>query len=200
MTARIALTGGIASGKTAVARMLEDKGAVLIDADVLSREAVAPGTRGLAAIVDRFGGIVLRPDGSLDRAKLGQIVFGDEHARADLNAIVHPAVRVRAAELQLQADPDAVVIQVIPLLVETGQAEDFDLVIVVDCDEQVQIQRLVQRDGFTRSEARSRLRAQASRAQRNAVADVIVDNSGTLDELRPRVDELWRRLTTPRPA
>ena len=137
---------------------------------------------------------MLTPDGALDRAKLGQIVFDDPVARADLNAIVHPAVRARAAELQLQAPPGAVVVQVIPLLVETGQADDFDLVVVVDADEAVQLRRLMQRNGYTPSQARARLKAQASRAERLEAADLVIDNSAGLPELEAQVDALWPRL------
>lgn len=191
MTRRIGLTGGIASGKTAVSDMLARRGAVIIDSDTLAREVVEPGTRGLEAIVERFGTTVLTPDGALDRAKLGQIVFDDPVARADLNAIVHPAVRARAAELQLRAPPGAVVVQVIPLLVETGQADDFDLVVVVDADEAVQLRRLMQRNGYTPSQARARLKAQASRAERLEAADLVIDNSAGLPELEAQVDALW---------
>ncbi|WP_347347080.1 dephospho-CoA kinase [Nigerium sp.] len=194
MTRRIGLTGGIASGKTAVSDMLARRGAVIIDSDTLAREVVEPGTRGLEAIVERFATTVLTPDGALDRAKLGQIVFDDPVARADLNAIVHPAVRARAAELQLQAPPGAVVVQVIPLLVETGQADDFDLVVVVDADEAVQLRRLMQRNGYTPSQARARLKAQASRAERLEAADLVIDNSAGLPELEAQVDALWPRL------
>lgn len=194
MTRRIGLTGGIASGKTAVSDMLARRGAVIIDSDTLAREVVEPGTRGLEAIVERFGTTVLTPDGALDRAKLGQIVFDDPVARADLNAIVHPAVRARAAELQLRAPPGAVVVQVIPLLVETGQADDFDLVVVVDADEAVQLRRLMQRNGYTPSQARARLKAQASRAERLEAADLVIDNSAGLPELEAQVDALWPRL------
>ena len=194
MTRRIGLTGGIASGKTAVSDMLARRGAVIIDSDTLAREVVEPGTRGLEAIVERFATTVLTPDGALDRAKLGQIVFDDPVARADLNAIVHPAVRARAAELQLRAPPGAVVVQVIPLLVETGQADDFDLVVVVDADEAVQLRRLMQRNGYTPSQARARLKAQASRAERLEAADLVIDNSAGLPELEAQVDALWPRL------
>lgn len=200
MTRTIALTGGIAAGKSAVSALLAARGAVIVDSDVLAREVVAPGTKGLAAIRKRFGEVVLAPDGSLDRAKLGDLVFDDDQARADLNAIVHPAVRARAAQLRLSAPPDAVVVQVIPLLVETGQAGDFDTVVVVDAEEQVQIRRLLQRNALTRTQARARLRAQASREQRLAVADEVIDNSGPYAALEPQVDRLWQRLSQGRPS
>lgn len=174
--------------------MLAEHGAVIIDSDVLAREVVEPGTRGLAAIVQRFGSVVLAPDGSLDRAKLGQIVFSDDEARRDLNAIVHPAVRARAAELRLQAPTDAIVVQVIPLLAETGQADDFDIIIVVDVEPAEQIRRLMRRNGLTRAEARSRIRAQAAPFERYEIADVILDNSRDVEHLRTQVDDLWRRL------
>lgn len=194
MRPTIALTGGIASGKTAVSRRLAELGASIIDSDVLAREVVEPGTPALAAIAETFGPGVLRPDGSLDRPALGALVFSDVAARAALNAIVHPAVRRRARELMAASPPDAVVVNVIPLLVETGQAHDFDIVVVVDVPVEVQVARLVARNGLTRAEAEARLAAQASREQRLAVADEVIDNSGTPADLRARVDDLWRRL------
>ncbi|WP_052462620.1 dephospho-CoA kinase [Nigerium massiliense] len=199
MTSRVALTGGIASGKSAVSQLLAERGAVIIDSDVLARDVVEPGTRGLAAITERFGPMVLAPDGSLDRAKLGRLVFRDDQARADLNAIVHPAIRARAAELQLAAPADAVVVQVIPLLVETGQADDFDTVVVVDVDEKTQVRRLMRRNGLSPADARARLRAQASREERLEIADVVIDNAGTPEQLVPQVDALWTRLTSSAP-
>ncbi|HQA30550.1 MAG TPA: dephospho-CoA kinase, partial [Propioniciclava tarda] len=163
---RIGLTGGIASGKSAVAELLRAKGAVIVDADVLAREVVEPGTPALAAIVDRFGRGVLLPDGRLDRARLGQLVFSDADARADLNAIVHPAVRRRAAELEADAPAGSVVVHAIPLLVETGQAASFDMVVVVDADPTIQVDRLRARNGLSRADAEARLAAQASREER----------------------------------
>lgn len=194
VTRRIALTGGIASGKSAVAEMLAERGAVIIDADVVAREVVRPGSRGLAAIVERFGDGVLTPEGTLDRAALGRIVFADPAARADLEAITHPAIRARAEALRAHAAADAVVIDVIPLLIEAGLVEGFDLVIVVDADPAVQLGRVRARDGFTAAEAQSRLSAQASRTDRLAVADLVVANSGDLDDLRREVDQVWERL------
>ena len=193
-TVLVGLTGGIASGKSAVADLLAARGAVIVDSDVLSREAVEPGTPGLAAVVRRFGCGVLGPDGTLDRARLGEIVFEDAAARADLNAIVHPAVRASAVERISRTPHDAVVVQVIPLLVETGQAGAFDLVVVVDVDPEIQLRRLMSRNGLTRPDAEARVAAQASRAERLAAADVVIDNSGTLADLDPQVDALWRRL------
>lgn len=192
---RIGLTGGIASGKSAVAELLRAKGAVIVDADVLAREVVEPGTPALAAIVDRFGRGVLLPDGRLDRARLGQLVFSDADARADLNAIVHPAVRRRAAELEADAPAGSVVVHAIPLLVETGQAASFDMVVVVDVDPTIQVDRLRARNGLSRADAEARLAAQASREERLRAADVVIDNSGTRDALEAQVDELWLKLS-----
>ena len=194
MTRRIALTGGIASGKSSVAELLAERGAVIIDSDVSAREVVAPGTPGLAAIVERFGEGVLRADGALDRPALGAIVFADPAARADLEAITHPRIRARADALRAAAPEGAVVIDVIPLLVEAGLVGRFDEVIVGDVPEEVQGERLRRRDGFTRDEAMARLAAQASRDDRLAVADHVVDNTGTPAELEASVDALWRRL------
>ena len=190
---RVGLTGGIASGKSLVADELAARGAVVIDADVLAREVVEPGTPGLAAIVQRFGSEVLQGD-QLDRAALGRIVFADAEARADLEQIIHPAVRARAAELAGQASPDAVVVQVIPLLVETGQAEAFDLVVVVDVDRETQRGRLMRRNGLTAAEAGARIDAQATAEARRAIADIVIDNRGTRAELREQMPDLWGRI------
>lgn len=192
---RVGLTGGIASGKSTVADLLAARGAVVIDADVLAREVVEPGTDALAAIEQRFGASVIR-EGALDRAALGRIVFADAGARRDLEAIIHPAVRARAAELAEQAGSEAVVVQVIPLLVETGQQGDFDLVVVVDVEPETQIERLRERNGFSRSEAEDRINAQVSRAERLAAADVVIDNSGGPEDLASQLDRLWTRLET----
>ncbi|WP_152362742.1 dephospho-CoA kinase [Microlunatus speluncae] len=190
---RIALTGGIASGKTAVSELLRDKGAVIIDSDVLAREVVAPGTPGLAAVVERFGPGVLTGD-ELDRAALGKIIFGDPQARRDLESITHPLIRQRATELEQAAPDDAVVIQVVPLLVEAGLAAGFDLVIVVDADPGQQRERLSRRNGLDERQVEERLSAQASREQRLAAADLVVDNTGPADRLPTEVDRLWARL------
>ena len=198
MTGGIALTGGIASGKSAVSDLLAERGASIIDSDVLAREVVEPGTPALAAIVERFGAGVLRDDGSLDRAALGAVVFADAAARDALNAIVHPAVRRRAAELVREAPPGAVVVHVIPLLVETNQQGKFDTVIVVDVPERVQVERLMARNGFSEADADARLAAQASREERLAVATHVIDNAGTPGDLRALVDALWERLRGPR--
>ena len=192
---RVGLTGGIASGKSMVAEELAARGAVIIDADLLAREVVEPGTPALAAIIDRFGPEVVR-DGQLDRARLAQIVFADPLARNDLERIVHPAVRARAAELERAADDAAVVVHVIPLLVETGQHQGFDLVVTVDADHETQIQRLMLRNGFSRAEAESRIAAQASREDRKRAADVVLDNTGSLAQLREQIDALWAELSS----
>jgi dephospho-CoA kinase len=192
---RVGLTGGIASGKSMVAAELAARGAIIIDADVLAREVVEPGTPALAAIVDRFGAQVLS-DGRLDRARLAQIVFADPVARRDLERIVHPAVRTRAAELERAAGTAAVVVHVIPLLVETGQQEDFDLVVTVDVDHETQIKRLMARNGYTRAEAESRIAAQASREDRRIAADVVLGNTGSVSQLREQIDALWAELSS----
>jgi dephospho-CoA kinase len=192
---RVGLTGGIASGKSIVAAELAMRGAVIIDADLLAREAVEPGTPALAAILDRFGMQVLE-DGELDRSRLAEIVFANPIARRDLERIVHPAVRARAAELERAAGDAAVVVHVIPLLVETGQHEDFDLVVTVDTDRETQIQRLMARNGFTRAEAESRISAQASREERTRAADVVLYNTGSLTQLEQQIDALWTELSS----
>jgi dephospho-CoA kinase len=194
---RVGLTGGIGSGKSEVARRLASYGAVIIDADRLAREVVEPGTDGLAAVVDAFGDEVLAPDGSLDRPALGRIVFVDETARRRLEAIIHPRVRARAGELEraaVAADPDAIVVHDIPLLVETGQAAGFDAVIVVDAPEEVQVDRLTRIRGISPDDARARVAAQVSRAERRAAASVVLDNSGALTALDAQVKRLWEWL------
>ena len=190
---RIGLTGGIASGKSTAADELAARGAVLVDADVLAREVVEPGTPGLAAVVERFGREVLDGD-RLDRAALGRLVFADAAARRDLERIIHPRVRARAAEIEAAADPDAVVVHVIPLLVETGQAGDFDLCVVVDLEPATQLSRLRERNGLSEEEARARVDAQAGRAERLAVADRVLHNEGSPDDLRRQVAALWSEL------
>lgn len=192
---RVGLTGGIASGKSLVAAELAARGAIVIDADVLAREVVEPGTPALARIVERFGPQMLR-DGQLDRARLGEIVFADPAAREDLERIVHPAVRARAAELERAAGHDAVVVHVIPLLVETGQQQEFDLVVTVDVDHETQIQRLIARNGYSHAAAESRTAAQASREDRRMASDVVLDNSGNVAQLRSQIAALWDVLTS----
>ncbi len=193
---RIGLTGGIASGKSTVARKLEQLGAFTIDADVLARDVVALGTEGLKAVVARFGNSVLAADGSLDRSALARVIFADPQARADLNAIIHPLVRERAAELEAAAPAGAVVVHVIPLLVETGQQDRFDAVVVVDTTVEEQLRRLTRRDGLTQTEAEQRVAAQASREERLGAATHVIDSSGPVRETMLQVGELWRSLST----
>ena len=188
---RLALTGGIACGKTLVSCELAALGAVVIDADLLARQVVQPGSVGLAEVVHCFGSSVLMADGSLDRAALGELIFADAGARADLNAIVHPLVRAKAQRLEQAALPDSVVVHVIPLLVETGQQGNFDAVLVVDIREDEQLRRLVQRNGLTSDEARARLAAQVSRAERLCAATYLIDNSGAAEETLKSVRDLW---------
>ena len=188
---RIALTGGIASGKSMVADEFARLGAVIVDADLLAREVVAPRSPGLERIVQRFGAGMLNEDGTLDRARLGDLVFVDDDARADLNAIVHPLVRERSEELFAAAPPGSVVIEVIPLLVETGLHQAFDHVIVVDAPTEVQVRRLMQRSGLTADQARTRVRIQANREDRIAAADWVIDNSGDQASTVRQVEDLW---------
>jgi dephospho-CoA kinase len=190
---RVGLTGGIASGKSTVANELARRGAVIIDADELAREVVEPGTPGLAAVVRRFGEGVLR-DERLDRAALARIVFADPQARRDLERIIHPEVRRRAAEREGALPHTAVVVHVIPLLVETGKESDFDLCVVVDVDRQTQLARLMARGPMSREEAESRIAAQATREQRLAAADIVIPNVGTLTDLTKQIDGLWSDL------
>ncbi|OJV60954.1 MAG: dephospho-CoA kinase [Cellulomonas sp. 73-145] len=200
---RIGLTGGIAAGKSVAARRFIELGAVLIDADALAREVVAPGTLGLEQVVETFGPEVLAADGSLDRAALAARVFGDAEARRRLEALLHPQVRRLAAEREAAAaaiDPDAVVVHDIPLLVETGQAETFGMVVVVHAPQEQRVSRLVDGRGMPEAEARARVAAQAEDDARLAAADVVLDGTGTDDELRHQVDVLWSRLAQERSA
>ncbi|MDH6704118.1 dephospho-CoA kinase [Kitasatospora sp. MAA19] len=192
---KIGLTGGIGAGKSEVSRLFAAHGAVIVDSDVIAREVVAPGTDGLAAVVAEFGPQVLREDGALDRPALGAIVFADRARLQALNAIVHPLVRARSAELEAAAAPDAVVVHDVPLLVENGLAPLFDLVVVVDAADEVRVDRLVRLRGMAEEEARARMAAQASRADRLAAADLVIDNSGPLEVLATRIDEVWAELT-----
>ena len=188
---KIGLTGGIASGKSVVALRLKGRGAVLVDADALAREVVEPGSEGLDSVVAEFGRDVLGPDGRLDRPRLGDLVFGDPARLAVLNGIVHPLVRSRAAAIVEAAAGDAVVVQDIPLLVETGQGSDFHLVVVVDAPDDVRLQHSLEHRGMTREAALSRMAAQATREERLAAADVVLDNSGSVQHLLDQVDRLW---------
>ncbi|SFL17556.1 dephospho-CoA kinase [Geodermatophilus ruber] len=187
---RIGLTGGIGSGKSTVAGLLAARGARIIDADRIAREVVEPGTPGLAAVVAEFGPDVLTAEGALDRPALAAVVFADPEARRRLDGIVHPLVRQRALELIAEAPAEAVVVQDVPLLVETGQAASYDLVLVVEADLGTRIERLVLR-GLAEQDARARIAAQATDEQRRAVAHVVLDNSGTPEELAEQVDRFW---------
>ena len=187
---RIGLTGGIGSGKSTVSELLTERGAVLVDADRIAREVVEPGTPGLAAVVAAFGDGVVGPDGALDRPALAAIVFADPEARRRLDGIVHPLVRARAAELAAAAPPDAVVVHDVPLLVETGQAGHYDLVLVVEADPEIRVRRLVGR-GMSEDDARARIAAQATDEQRRAVADVVLDNDGSPEDLAAQVETFW---------
>ncbi|CAL9392248.1 Dephospho-CoA kinase [Streptomyces sp. enrichment culture] len=190
----VGLTGGIGAGKSEVSRLLGEYGAVIVDADRIAREVVEPGTEGLAAVVAEFGEEVLAPDGTLDRPRLGSIVFGDPERLKALNAIVHPLVGARSAELQRAAGEDAVVVHDVPLLTENGLAPLYDLVVVVDASPATQLDRLVRLRGMDEQDARGRMAAQATREQRLAVADIVIDNDGPLEKLEPQVAEVWRRL------
>lgn len=194
MGLRVGLTGGIASGKSTVSRLLADLGAVVVDADLLAREVVAPGTPGLAAVVEAFGDEVLSADGSLDRPALGAIVFADDERRRVLEGIIHPLVHEAGAALEVAAAPGTVVVHDIPLLVEVGRGDDFDAVVVVDVPVEVQLERMVRDRGMTQEDAAARIAAQASREERLAVADFVVDNTGTLPELEERVNRLHADL------
>ncbi|MEU8997308.1 dephospho-CoA kinase [Streptomyces caniferus] len=191
---KVGLTGGIGAGKSEVSRLLASYGAVVVDADKIAREVVEPGTPGLAAVVEEFGSGVLAPDGTLDRPKLGRIVFSDPEKLKALNAIVHPLVGARSAELEASAGPDAVVVHDVPLLTENGLAPLYDLVVVVDAAPQTQLDRLVRLRGMPEGEATSRMGAQATREQRLAVADLVIDNDGPLEALEPQVRAVWERL------
>jgi dephospho-CoA kinase len=191
----VGLTGGIGAGKSEVSRLLVECGAVLIDADRIAREVVAPGTPGLAAVVDAFGADVLAADGSLDRPKLGSIVFSDPAKLAVLNSIVHPLVGARSHELEAAAADDAVVVHDVPLLAENGLAPRYDVVIVVDAGPETQLDRLVRLRGMTEEDARARMAAQATREQRRAIADIVIDNDVPLADLERRVKDVWAELT-----
>jgi dephospho-CoA kinase len=191
---RVGLTGGIGSGKSTVSRRLAELGAVVIDSDVLAREVVEPGTPGYQAVVAAFGPSVVAPDGGLDRAALARLVFADEDLRKILNGIVHPLVRERAASLAGAAPADAIVVQDVPLLVETGLADAFDLVVVVDAPDEQRVDRLVEDRAMPPDQVRERIAAQADRRQRLEAADYVLDNSGTRAGLLAQVEELWAQL------
>ncbi|WP_344076017.1 dephospho-CoA kinase [Streptomyces crystallinus] len=191
---KVGLTGGIGAGKSEVSRMLVSYGAVLIDADKIAREVVEPGSEGLASVVEAFGAGILTADGTLDRPALGAIVFADPTKLAVLNGIVHPLVGARSAELEAAAGPDSVVVHDVPLLTENGLAPLYDLVVVVDATPATQLERLTRLRGMARSEAEARMAAQATREQRLAVADLVIDNDGPLEALEPQVSKVWAEL------
>lgn len=195
---RIGLTGGIGSGKSTVARMLQQRGAVLIDADAISRQLMEPGQQVLAETVRIFGPGILTPSGELDRPALAQLVFSDPEARQKLNSLVHPAVRAEAARQRQaaleQGEQGLVIVEDIPLLVETGQASDFDGVLVVQTDLPVRLERLVRQRGMDEADALARIRAQASDQQRQAVASWLIDNSGSAEKTEQQVQALWEEL------
>ncbi|QWZ09435.1 dephospho-CoA kinase, long form [Nocardioides panacis] len=197
---RVGLTGGVASGKSTVAAILAGLGAVVVDADLLAREVVEPGTPGLAAVVEAFGPGVLADDGSLDRPALGAVVFADPDARRRLEAILHPLIRARGAELEAAAPAGTVVVHDIPLLAETGQAERFEAVLVVDVPVETQVQRMVADRGMSRADALARVAAQATREERLAVATHVVENTGTREDLRERVTEVFDSLVSTGPT
>ncbi|WP_329188657.1 dephospho-CoA kinase [Streptomyces sp. NBC_01428] len=191
---KVGLTGGIGAGKSEVSRLLVEHGAVLIDADRIAREVVEPGTPGLAAVVDAFGEDVLTAEGTLDRPRLGSIVFADPEKLATLNAIVHPLVGTRSRTLEDDAPADAVVVHDVPLLAENGLAPLYELVIVVDARPETQLDRLVRLRGMTEDDARARMAAQAPREKRLAVADIVIDNDVPLADLERRVADVWGDL------
>jgi dephospho-CoA kinase len=192
---RVGLTGGVASGKSTVSKMLAELGAVVVDSDAIAREVVEPGTPGLAAVVEEFGEEILTEDGRLDRPKLGAIVFGDEERRKVLEGILHPLIGARSAALVEGAGPDQLVVHDIPLLVEAGIADTFDAVVVVDAPTELQVERMLRDRGWTREDAESRIAAQASREDRLAVATYVIENTGSLEDLRARVREVHAALT-----
>ena len=197
-TVRVGLTGGIASGKSTVSAMLRELGAVVIDADELARDVVARGTPGLAAVVEEFGSDLLTSAGDLDRAAMGALVFGDEAARKRLEAIVHPLVFERIVALEAEAPPGAVVVHDIPLLAESGRADTFDAVVVVETPAEVQVERMMRDRGWAEDDARSRIAAQATPEQRRAVATYLIENTGSREELRSQVEKIYAELRNPR--
>jgi dephospho-CoA kinase len=192
---RVGLTGGIASGKSTVSAILRELGAVVIDADALAREVVAKGTPGLAAVVAEFGADLLTPDGDLDRAAMGTLVFADESARRRLEAIVHPLVFERIVDLETHAPEGSVIVHDIPLLAESGRADTFDAVIVVEAPEHVQVDRMIRDRGWTDADARARIAAQATAEDRRAIATYLIENTGSVEELRSHVEKVYAELT-----
>jgi dephospho-CoA kinase len=187
---RVGLTGGIGSGKSTVAQLFAGLGAHVIDADAIARQVVSPGSEGLAELVAAFGPEILANDGALDRQSLATLVFADDAARATLNSITHPRIAARTAELMAALPEDAVVIHDVPLLAELGLQDAYDLVVVVDAPDALRVARLVDR-GLSEDDAQARIAAQASREQRLAIADVVIDNGGSLDSLREQVQRSW---------
>lgn len=192
---KVGLTGGIGAGKSEVSALLDSYGAVIVDADRIAREVVEPGTPGLRAVVEEFGEEFLTGDGTLDRPKLGSVVFADPDRLAALNAVVHPLVAARSAELEAAAGEDAVVVHDVPLLAENGLAPLYDRVVVVDASPGTQLDRLVRLRGMSEADARSRMAAQASREERLAIADLVIDNDGPLENLEPQVRAVWTALS-----
>lgn len=190
---RVGLTGGIGSGKSTVSAMFASFGATVIDADAIAREVVAVGTPTLHALVEEFGHGIITPAGELDRAALAQLVFTDDSARARLNAITHPRIAARTAELMAAVPEDSVLIHDVPLLAELELQGAYDLVVVVDAPDELRVARLVER-GLSQEDARARIAAQAPREQRLSIADVVIDNGGTLEHLREQVERAWPRL------
>lgn len=191
---RVGLTGGIGAGKSEVSRRLAAQGAVLIDADAIARQVVEPGADGLTAVVAEFGDGVLRPDGSLDRERLSEIVFADPARLARLNQIIHPLVGQQMAELEKEAGADAIIVHDVPLIAENQLASGYDLVVVVDAPEHAQLERLIRHRQMSQEAAEARMAAQVSRDQRLAIADLVVDNSSSLAELDRQVGDLWGEL------
>jgi dephospho-CoA kinase len=189
----VGLTGGVGSGKSTVAAMLAEHGAVIVDADKIAREVVEPGTPGLAALVGAFGAGILAADGSLDRPKLAEIAFSDDAARARLNEIVHPLVGERSAQLAAEAPPGSIVVYDVPLLVEANVVRNYDLVVVVETPAELRLDRLEGR-GMVREQARARMAAQASDEQRRAAADELIVNDGSRADLQAAVDAVWERI------
>ena len=194
----IGLTGGIASGKSVVAARLAEHGAVVVDADRVAREVVEPGTPALARIAEEFGDGVIASDGSLDRAALGALIFSSPELRAALNAITHPAVAIRSQELfaaAAAADPTAIVVYDVPLLVDAGRADEFDMIVVVNASTETRVNRMVELRGMTRDEAMHRINSQATNTERLAIADVVIDSNGTLEQTLEQTDALWEKLS-----
>ena len=195
-TIRVGLTGGVASGKSTVSAAMAELGAVVIDADALARDVVERGTPGLAQVVEAFGEDLLTPEGDLDRPAMGRLVFADEEARKKLEEIVHPLIYERIVELEGAVPPGGVVVHDIPLLAENGRAGDFDAVVVVDASPEVQLERMIRDRGWSREDAESRMRAQSSREDRLAIATYVIENTGTREDLRRRVAEVYAEVVS----